>query len=75
MATVGSVLDWKQCRALAALYDEDGRFRSTVDMARHRFGDGQYRYFRRHCCCGTAPEDGTRYIPTRTAISSFPSRS
>ena len=31
-------------RALAALFD-DGRFRSTVDMARHRFGDGRYRYF------------------------------
>lgn len=29
---------------LAALFD-DGRFRSTIDMARHRFGDGRYRYF------------------------------
>jgi hypothetical protein len=27
------------------LYDEPGRFRATVDMARHRFGSGQYRYF------------------------------
>ena len=33
------------CRALIACYDEDRRFRSTVDMARHRFGSGQYRYF------------------------------
>ncbi|NUU25267.1 MAG: 2OG-Fe(II) oxygenase [Streptomycetaceae bacterium] len=33
------------CRAVAALYDDPGRFRSTVDMARHRFGQGQYRYF------------------------------
>ena len=44
------------CRALSALYDGsaavDGtdpasraRFRSTIDMARHRFGSGQYRYF------------------------------
>ncbi|QHC24096.1 2OG-Fe(II) oxygenase [Streptomyces sp. GS7] len=33
------------CRALSGLYDEPGRFRSTVDMARHRFGAGQYRYF------------------------------
>jgi len=33
-----------ECDALAALFDE-GRFRSTVDMARHRFGDGRYRYF------------------------------
>jgi uncharacterized protein len=33
-----------ECTALAALFDE-GRFRSTIDMARHRFGDGRYRYF------------------------------
>jgi hypothetical protein len=45
VATTGPVLDPAQCRALADLYDEDGRFRSTVDMARHRFGEGQYRYF------------------------------
>jgi len=30
--------------ALADLFDE-GRFRSTIDMARHRFGEGRYRYF------------------------------
>ncbi|MFG2194165.1 2OG-Fe(II) oxygenase [Streptomyces sp. NPDC048639] len=34
-----------QCRAVAGLYDETERFRSTVDMARHRFGSGRYRYF------------------------------
>jgi hypothetical protein len=33
-----------ECRRLAALFDGDG-FRSTVEMARHRFGDGRYRYF------------------------------
>jgi hypothetical protein len=32
------------CRELADLFDGGG-FRSTVDMARHRFGDGRYRYF------------------------------
>ena len=45
VATVGPVLDRTQCRRLAALYDEDGRFRATVDMARHGFGEGEYRYF------------------------------
>ena len=34
-----------QCRDLAGLYDRPELFRSTVDMARHRFGSGQYRYF------------------------------
>ncbi|MFB7514505.1 2OG-Fe(II) oxygenase [Streptomyces sp. NPDC056144] len=36
-----------QCRSISALYQEAGLFRSTVDMARHRFGSGQYRYFDR----------------------------
>ena len=35
----------EQCRDLAALYDKPEMFRSTIDMARHRFGSGQYRYF------------------------------
>src|SRR4029078_9485149 len=30
--------------ALAAQFD-DGRFRSRVDMRRHRFGEGEYKYF------------------------------
>ena len=34
-----------QCRGLAGLYDQPELFRSTIDMARHRFGSGQYRYF------------------------------
>jgi hypothetical protein len=38
------LLDAGECADLAALFD-DGRFRSTIDMARHRFGDGRYRYF------------------------------
>jgi len=33
-----------ECEDLAALFD-GGRFRATVEMARHRFGDGRYRYF------------------------------
>ena len=31
-----------ECGELADLFD-GGRFRSTIDMARHRFGDGRYR--------------------------------
>ena len=37
-------LDAAECDELAALF-EAGRFRSTIDMARHRFGAGSYRYF------------------------------
>jgi len=43
-AVTAAVLDSGECSALAGLFDE-GRFRSTVDMARHRFGEGRYRYF------------------------------
>ena len=44
-ATLGPLLDPDTCAALAALDDEPERFRATVDMARHRFGRGHYRYF------------------------------
>lgn len=44
-ALTGPLLTPDECRGIAALYDEADRFRSTVDMARHRFGSGQYRYF------------------------------
>jgi hypothetical protein len=43
-AVTGPVLDAAECAALADLFDA-GAFRATVDMARHRFGDGRYRYF------------------------------
>ena len=32
------------CRELAASFD-DRRFRSTIDMRRYRFGEGEYKYF------------------------------
>ena len=32
---------------IAGLYDRGECFRATVNMARHRFGQGEYRYFRR----------------------------
>jgi uncharacterized protein len=38
------VLSEHECGELSDLFD-DGRFRSTIDMARYRFGDGRYRYF------------------------------
>ncbi|MFN0089857.1 MAG: 2OG-Fe(II) oxygenase [Acidimicrobiales bacterium] len=39
------LLSAAQCAETAALYDEEARFRATVDMAAHRFGVGEYRYF------------------------------
>jgi hypothetical protein len=43
-AVTAPVLDAPECSALSNLFD-GGRFRSTIDMARYRFGDGRYRYF------------------------------
>jgi uncharacterized protein len=44
-AVTPSVLGAGGCRDLIALYDDDERFRSIVDMRRHRFGSGVYKYF------------------------------
>ncbi len=43
-AVTPALLSDDECGELAGLFD-GGRFRSTIDMARHRFGDGRYRYF------------------------------
>jgi hypothetical protein len=44
-AVTPRLLSAAQCRELSGLYDQPERFRSSIDMARHRFGSGQYRYF------------------------------
>lgn len=43
-AQTQTVLTARECHELAALY-ASGRFRSTITMARHRFGEGEYKYF------------------------------
>lgn len=45
VAPAGAVLAPELCAELVRGFDDDTRFRSTVDMARHRFGAGVYRYF------------------------------
>jgi hypothetical protein len=44
-ALLEGLLTQEECRAVAALYAEEARFRSTVVMARHHFGRGEYKYF------------------------------
>jgi uncharacterized protein len=34
-----------ECAAVRDLYPDDGLFRRTIDMSRHRYGQGEYRYF------------------------------
>jgi hypothetical protein len=41
----GPLLSPAEAAGIAALYADAARFRSTITMARHRFGEGEYRYF------------------------------
>jgi uncharacterized protein len=43
-AVLPGALDEADCRDLIALYDERERFRSRVVMARHGYGQGEYKY-------------------------------
>jgi hypothetical protein len=44
-ALIPQLLAEDECDGLAALYAEEGPFRSRVVMARHGFGSGEYKYF------------------------------
>ena len=44
-ARTPALLTPDECAGLRGLYAEEGRFRSRVDMARFRFGVGEYKYF------------------------------
>jgi len=45
VACIPKLLSPGECASIAAMYDEEGRFRSHVVMARHGFGRGEYKYF------------------------------
>jgi hypothetical protein len=42
---LGTVLPRSECEALRSLYSRPELFRSRIDMARYRFGKGEYQYF------------------------------
>ena len=44
-ALLPALLTPGEAEQLRELYDQDRHFRSTVNMSRHRFGEGEYRYF------------------------------
>jgi hypothetical protein len=44
-ALLPELLDPEEAGRLRSLYDHEGLFRATVNMGRHRFGEGEYRYF------------------------------
>ena len=44
-AKTPAVLTPDECDELISLYGDQSRFRRRIDMARHRFGIGEYQYF------------------------------
>src|ERR1051325_3923011 len=45
-AVIPGLLGERECRGVAALYEDEPAFRSRVVMARHNFGRGEYKYLR-----------------------------
>lgn len=44
-AVLPSVLAPEECESLAAMYETDDLFRTRIEMARHGFGRGEYKYY------------------------------
>jgi hypothetical protein len=44
-ALLPQLLSSEETVQIRELYEQDDMFRSTINMGRYRFGDGQYRYF------------------------------
>ena len=44
-ARLGALLTKEDCERTRTLYDQPDHFRSLINMARYRFGEGQYQYF------------------------------
>jgi uncharacterized protein len=42
---LGILLNERECEGIRFLYAQPERFRSRIDMARYRFGRGEYQYF------------------------------
>ncbi len=44
-AIIPSILSKEECKDFRLLYDEDNSYRSTINMQRYRFGNGEYKYY------------------------------
>jgi len=45
-AKLPSLLGEEECKEIIRTYEEEEYFRSTIDMARYRFGIGEYKYYK-----------------------------
>src|ERR1700761_7392147 len=44
-AVIPGLLDPGRCRAVVDLWSQDGLYRKRIEMARHGYGQGAYKYF------------------------------
>ncbi len=42
---LGTLLSPAQCNSLIGMYEDESLYRSTINMERYRFGEGEYKYF------------------------------
>jgi len=43
---MGILLSQSECRDLRSMFSSPERFRSRIDIAKYRFGQGEYQYFK-----------------------------
>jgi uncharacterized protein len=72
--TPSPLLDAETCRDLRDGFGDDGRYRATIDMARFRFGEGQYRYFRYPLPPPVAALRGALYPPLAAVANQWQER-
>lgn len=70
-AETAPVLTPSECARVAQSFDDSSRFRSTIDMARHRFGRGTYRYFAHPLPDVVAELREHAYAPLRRVANSW----
>ncbi|MFJ7728768.1 2OG-Fe(II) oxygenase [Neobacillus sp. NPDC097160] len=44
-AKLGPILTKAECESIMELYNDEQSYRTTINMARYRFGSGEYKYF------------------------------
>ncbi|HSE73100.1 MAG TPA: 2OG-Fe(II) oxygenase [Dongiaceae bacterium] len=62
-AITGTLLSREACVQLTRSYDDEARFRSRIVMARHGFGQGEYKYFAAPLPSAVASLRGSFYAP------------
>jgi len=81
-ARLGCVLARKECEETRSLYANPDLFRSRIEMARFRFGEGEYQYFRyplppvverlRHALYGPLAPTANQWMAALSLPAEFP---